>query len=134
MKKLLSMLLVLSMLLALWGCGASQAEPAASDGETVTESQPVTAAPAEDPKVFRVGFAAAPYEMFDTNGMFIKENSPFAHTVIATLSNYSHGYFPSDFTFETGSYEVDTTRFVRGTAERLADQYIAMLTEQFNNR
>ena len=81
-----------------------------------------------------VGFAAAPYEMFDTNGMFIKENSPFTFTVIATLSNYSHGYFPSDFTFETGSYEVDTTRFVRGTAERMADAFVQMLETQFENR
>ena len=81
-----------------------------------------------------VGFAAAPYEMFDTNGMIIKENSPFTYTVIATLSNYSHGYFPSDFTFDTGSYEVDTTRFVRGTAERMADAFVQMLDEQFDNR
>ena len=78
-----------------------------------------------------VGFVAAPYEMFDTNGMFIKENSPFAYTVVATLSNYSHGYFPSDFTFETGSYEVDTTRFVRGTAERMADAFVEMLNTQY---
>ena len=81
-----------------------------------------------------MGFAAAPYEMIDTNGMFIKENSPFTYTVIATLSNYSHGYFPSDFTFDTGSYEVDTTRFVRGTAERMADALVQMLDEQFDNR
>ena len=77
-----------------------------------------------------VGFAAAPYEMFDTNGMFIKEESPFTYTVIATLSNYSHGYFPSEFTFDTGSYEVDTTRFVRGTAEGLADAFVQMLADQ----
>ena len=81
-----------------------------------------------------VGFAAAPYEMFDTNGMFIKENSPFAMTIVAELANGSNGYFPSEFAFGHGSYEVDITDYVRGTAERLADQYVAMLTEQYNNK
>ena len=82
-----------------------------------------------------VGFVAAPYEMFDTNGMFIKENSPFKMTIIATISNKTNGYFPSEFAFTvSGGYEVDTTSYVGGTAERLADQYVEMLTQQFNNK
>ena len=82
-----------------------------------------------------VGFAAAPYEMFDTNGKFIKENSPFSMTIVAELANGGNGYFPSLFAFDvSGGYEVDTTKYVRGTAERLADQYVAMLTEQYNNK
>lgn len=82
-----------------------------------------------------VGLASAPYEMFDTNGMFIKENSPFAMTFVATCSNGGNGYFPSRFAFDTyGGYECDTTKYVPGSAEALADQYISMLTEQFNNK
>ena len=82
-----------------------------------------------------VGFVAAPYEMFDTNGVYIKENSPFKMTIIATIANKTNGYFPSEFAFTvSGGYEVDTTNYVGGTAERLADQYLEMLTEQFNNR
>ena len=81
------------------------------------------------------GFIAAPYEMFDTNGKFVKDNSPFSITIVAELANGSNGYFPSLFAFDvSGGYEVDTTNYVRGTAERLADQYVAMLTEQFNNK
>ena len=81
------------------------------------------------------GFIAAPYEMFDTNGKFVKDNSPFTMTIVAELANGSNGYFPSLFAFDvSGGYEVDTTKYVRGTAERLADQYIAMLTEQYNNK
>ena len=77
-----------------------------------------------------VGFVAAPYEMFDTNGMFIKENSPFEMTIIATISNKTNGYFPSEFAFTvSGGYEVDTTSYVGGTAERLADQYLEMLNQ-----
>jgi hypothetical protein len=29
---------------------------------------------------------------------------------------------------------VDTTKYVRGTAERLADTYVAMLQEQYDNK
>ena len=81
-----------------------------------------------------VGFAAAPYEMFDTSGVFIKENSPFAMTIIAELANGSNGYFPSTFAFGYGGYEVDTTKYVVGTAERLAESYVAMLETQFGNK
>ena len=82
-----------------------------------------------------VGFVAAPYEMFDTNGTFIKENSPFAMTVIATLSNQSNGYFPSQFAFDvSGGYECDTTKYVPGTAEKLANTYLDMLEQQHNNQ
>ena len=81
-----------------------------------------------------VGFVAAPYEMFDTNGVYIKENSPFAYTFISTIANKTNGYFPSDYGFSYGCYEVDTTNYVRGSAERLADEYIRMLTEQFDNQ
>ena len=82
-----------------------------------------------------VGFVAFPGEQFDTNGKFIKDNSPFAMTIIATKANGENGYFPSEFAFNvSGGYECDTTRFVPGTAERLADQYLVMLTEQYNNK
>ena len=81
-----------------------------------------------------VGLSAFPGEQFDTNGKFIKENSPFAMTIIATKANGENGYFPSTLTFDYGSYECDTTKYVRGTAERLADSYVEMLTEQYNNK
>ena len=80
------------------------------------------------------GFVWAPYEMYDTNGMFIKENSPFDITIVATCANGGNGYFPSLLGFEHGGYEPDTTKYVPGTAETLADHYVAMLTEQYNNK
>ena len=82
-----------------------------------------------------VGFVSAPYEMFDTSGMYIKENSPFAMTIVAECSNGGNGYFPSQFAFDvSGGYECDTTRYVPGTAERLADQYVEMLEAQYSNK
>ena len=76
-----------------------------------------------------VGIAVAPYEMYDTNGMFIKENSPYKFTIVSTCTNGANGYFPSDIAFDHGGYEVDITTYERGSAEKLADLYVSMLTE-----
>lgn len=76
-----------------------------------------------------VSFVTAPYEMFDINGMFIKENTPFEMTFILYLCNGGHGYIPADCFFDYGSYEVDTTYYVRGTAEQLAGSMVDMLCE-----
>ena len=74
-----------------------------------------------------LAFVSAPYEMFDTNGMYIKENSPFEMTVVCTISNGISGYMPSRATFAYRGYEADTSHFVEGTAEALADQFLEML-------
>ena len=79
-----------------------------------------------------VGFAVAPYEMFDTNGTFIKENSPKKMTIVATCANGGNGYFPSEIAWEHGGYEPDTTRYVRGSAENLANIYVDLLTQLSN--
>lgn len=76
-----------------------------------------------------LSFIGAPYEMFDTNGMYIKEHTPFDMTFILCYCNDGHGYIASDYAFEYGCYEVDTRDFVRGTAEALADEYVSMLNE-----
>ena len=83
-----------------------------------------------------VGFIAAPYEMFDTNGVFIKENSPFETTFVMTCSNGHYGYLAADqaFTFNdnTGSYEAYNRLYPRGTAENLANIYVQLLNELKN--
>jgi len=79
-----------------------------------------------------VGFACAPYEMFDTNGTFIKENSPFGVTFVAECANGANGYFPSELAWDNNGYEVDTCKYMKGTAEKLADRYVAMLESLYN--
>ena len=78
-----------------------------------------------------IAFAAAPYEMFDTNGVEIKNNSTgsgkFAMTFIATLANGSEDYIPSQISYTNGSYAVDVTRYAAGTGEQLRDAYITMI-------
>lgn len=78
-----------------------------------------------------VGFAVAPYEMFDTNGTFIKENSPFPVTFVAECANGANGYFPSELAWPNGGYEVDICAYLKGTAEALADNYVEMLKELY---
>ena len=81
-----------------------------------------------------LAFVAAPCEMFDTMGVYIRENSPYPMTFIATLSNTSVGYLPTRETFEYGSYETDSCRFAPGIAEELAEQFVTMLKAQYETR
>ena len=74
-----------------------------------------------------IAFVGAPYEMFDTNGLQIKDASPFRITFIMTLTNGSIGYMPSKMGFEHGGYSADTCRFKPGIGELLAENYIELL-------
>ena len=71
-----------------------------------------------------------PYEMFDTNGMYIKENTPFEKTFIISYAYPAYGgYIPSALAFENGGYEIDNGTYVAGTAELLADAYLELLND-----
>ena len=73
-------------------------------------------------------FCFAPYEMFDTNGMQIKEGSPFPMTMILTCANGSNrGYVPSALGFQNGGYSCDACWFLPGAGERFAEEFIAGL-------
>ena len=75
-----------------------------------------------------VAFAFAPYEMFDTNGMQIKEASPFPMTMILTCANGErHSYVPSALGFQNGGYSVDSCWFLPGSGEEFAQALIAGL-------
>jgi hypothetical protein len=76
-----------------------------------------------------LGFAIAPYEMFGTQGMYIKENSPCPETFIITCSEGAMGYLPSQRGVEIGTYESCVTEFEYGTAEKLADDFVNMLKD-----
>ena len=80
-------------------------------------------------RVGDLGFVTAPYEMFGTNGMFIKEYSPYAMTFVVSCANNAQAYLASDLAFTHGCYEVDTRRFPRGTAEKCAETFVEMLKE-----
>ena len=70
-----------------------------------------------------------PYEMFDSNGVYIKENSPFETTLIVTQTNQSRSYMPSEEGFRINSYEANAGRFEAGTGEKLAEGFVHMLRQ-----
>ena len=76
-----------------------------------------------------LGFISAPYEMFCSNGKYIKENSPYKMTFVVTCSNESYDYMADDTTFNYDVYETNTRRYGRGTAEKLAENFVEMLNE-----
>ena len=75
-------------------------------------------------------FATAGYEMFDTNGMDIRNGSPFKTTFICSLTNSNLGYFPDSDVWESKGYEIVASRFEKGHAELCANTLIDMLKEQ----
>lgn len=84
-----------------------------------------------------VGFVAAPYEMFNANGMFIKENSPFETTIVATCANAYCSYIPSEDGYAYDgirTYEGSSCRYANGTGEILADKYVDMLKKLYKTR
>ena len=82
-------------------------------------------------KLFAIGdlsFVFAPYEMFGASGRYIKDNTPYAMTFIATCSEGDGSYIPTEAAFDYNCYESQCSYFARGTAEILADKYVSMLT------
>ena len=75
-----------------------------------------------------IGGVVLPYEMFDTNGMQIKRNSPLRKTFIVGYSWPAYyGYIPSALGFQNGGYEADNCAYVPGTGEELAEHYLQLL-------
>jgi len=71
-----------------------------------------------------------PYEMFDTTGMNIKANTPFAKTFIVGYAYPGYqGYIPTELAWENGGYEVETSNYGPGNAEKLEEAYLGMLNE-----
>lgn len=82
-----------------------------------------------------VSFIFAPFEMFGVTGREIKDNSPYDMTFVITCSENEGGhmgYLPHLYACEESFYEYDVTKFARGTAEDLAETYVALLTEMKN--
>lgn len=76
-----------------------------------------------------LAFVGAPYEMFCQSGMDIKAGSPFKTTIIASIGNGSNGYMPTTVAWDYGCYEQYNSSYVRGTAEKLVDEFVKMLKD-----
>ena len=71
-----------------------------------------------------VGFTTGTYEMFATSAKYVKQNSPFDVTFIITGNQY---YIPVPEAYDYRSYEADTSNYAKGSAEKLAEAYVAIL-------
>jgi len=76
---------------------------------------------------FRIGdmaFITAGNELFSTIGLHVRLHGPFENTFIITGNKY---YLPCMAAYEYGAYEAVTSRYVKGTAEAVADTFVEML-------
>lgn len=71
-----------------------------------------------------------PYEMFDTNGMEVKSQTPFEITFIISYAWPAYKtYIASELAWSNGGYECDNSTYTRGTAEELVAAYLGLLGE-----
>ena len=76
-----------------------------------------------------ISFVFAPYEMFGVNGKQIRDGSPYEMTFVASQSNETYDYIPSERGYEIDCYEAYTSFANKGTGEKLADFFVDMLKE-----
>jgi hypothetical protein len=81
-----------------------------------------------------VALVTLPQEMFDSDGKYIKEESPFAMTLIMGYACSTSGYAAPDWAAPNGGYETVNGPFKLGTAELFKDHYIKTLKTLFEQK
>ncbi len=81
-----------------------------------------------------IAWVSLPGEIFVEIGLAIKQDSPFAHTIVAELANGSVGYIPTRRAYTQGNYEVVSARVAEGSGEMLVDAAVAMLKKLYAER
>lgn len=71
-----------------------------------------------------ISFTAVPYEMFSTNGEFIKNNTHSKLNFVLEKTNMAESYAPSAEAYDYGCYEADTTKYAKGSAEIVAQELV----------
>ena len=76
----------------------------------------------------------APFEIFDTNAMAVKEESPYRMTFYASCCGGSNGYLPTPESFDwVQAYEAQITQFPKGTAETVQAAQSQLLQDLFES-
>ncbi len=74
----------------------------------------------------------APFEIFDTNAMAVRDNSKFKMTFYSSCSNESYSYLPTDTSFSwVEHYEVRVTKYPMGTAQVVEDILTRLVDDCF---
>ena len=76
-----------------------------------------------------IAFVGLPGEPFTEIGRRIKENSPFAMTIVCCNANGSEGYFPTDEALNGTGYEAASSLFLPGVAPKLVQTALRTLQE-----
>ena len=76
-----------------------------------------------------LAFVALPGEIFVELGLYVKQHSPYRHTIIPELANGSIGYIPTKRAFEEGNYEPVSARCAPGSGEQVAEAAVRLLNE-----
>lgn len=76
-----------------------------------------------------VAIACNPHEFFNRLGKFVKDSSPYKHTLMSAYSNGFESYLPTKAGYEYGCYEADVGIFAPGEGENMADALVRMLHE-----
>ena len=71
----------------------------------------------------------APFEMFGDTAKYITDNTPYDMTMVITMANNGHGYFPTEKAYDYKVYEGFVAKVVPGTAEQIADTFVNMLKD-----
>ena len=74
-----------------------------------------------------LSFVAVPYEMYDTNGMYVKENSEEKMTFVLTCAGGAYAYVASTEASKHGGYDAYKTFFAYGTGDAVAEELVEML-------
>ncbi len=74
-------------------------------------------------------FIGFPGEPFVEIGRKIRKGSPFKTNILCCLTNGGDYYFPTASAYDEGGYEAATSHLKRGTAEKLAEESVKLITE-----
>ena len=80
-------------------------------------------------RVGGIAFVGLGGEVFNELGKAIKANSPFQPTFVLTHCNGAAGYIPTEESYPSGGYEVESSQFAAGCGEKIVAEALRMLKE-----
>ncbi len=82
----------------------------------------------------KLAFVGLPGEIFVELGLTLKQDSPYANTIIAELADGSIGYVPNRQAYQEGQYEVVSSHCAPGGGELLMASALRQLFDLFHSR
>lgn len=92
-----------------------------------------TSAPTDVPVILmRIGdvaIVAVREELSARTGTWIRQHSPFAHTLVVTMADGAAKYMPEADAYDRVTYEARSSHYAKGSAESLARAVVGMLAQ-----